>query len=500
MTTSARWNRARAQSAGSPGADHIPRGYYKDEEKTAATFVVDPDGVRWAVLGDHATVEADGMVTLLGRGSFCINSGGEKIYPEEVEIALKSHPDVFDALVVGMPDERFGEKVAAIVQPRAGPQRRHSRNWPRTAARSSPATRCPATSCSSTRSAEPPAARPTTHGRRVRSMAGWTDERRPCPTQRARLLRARRRAAVTSGTARRDSGRRSARLRQHVHLRAVQHQGGGHALGRRRRGFTNARHRHCGDEPQHPPPDRDRVVRDHDAPPHRRSLHARPGTRYRLDVRRFGIPRITTAQLEDFVGLMRRLFRGEVVMGHDGPAGTYPVLMLDSKFDEDIPIGFVAFGPNSLALAGRVMDMVVLHTFFTDETTQRCVDTVRRAAEQAGRDPAAVRIWSCYATVPDDLPTTCGSRRRSVGSLRTCRATAISSSAPTTGIRRCSNGSGPIRWCRRSVARSTTRPTPPRSSTSPHCCPTTGWSRPPPARRSGAPSASCASSTSASTA
>ena len=98
----------------------IPRGYYKDDAKTAATFLVDPDGVRWAVLGDHATVEADGMVTLLGRGSFCINSGGEKIYPEEVEIALKSHPDVFDALVVGMPDERFGEKVAAIVQPREG--------------------------------------------------------------------------------------------------------------------------------------------------------------------------------------------------------------------------------------------------------------------------------------------------------------------------------------------------------------------------------------------
>ena len=99
---------------------HIPLGYYKDEAKTAATFVVDADGVRWAVLGDHATVESDGIVTLLGRGSFCINSGGEKIYPEEVEIALKSHPDVFDALVVGMPDERFGEKVAAIVAPRPG--------------------------------------------------------------------------------------------------------------------------------------------------------------------------------------------------------------------------------------------------------------------------------------------------------------------------------------------------------------------------------------------
>ena len=99
---------------------HIPLGYYKDEAKTAATFLVDPDGVRWAVPGDHGTVEADGMIALLGRGSGCINSGGEKIYPEEVEAALKSHPDVFDALVVGVPDERFTERVAAIVQPRSG--------------------------------------------------------------------------------------------------------------------------------------------------------------------------------------------------------------------------------------------------------------------------------------------------------------------------------------------------------------------------------------------
>jgi fatty-acyl-CoA synthase len=99
---------------------HIPVGYYKDEAKTAATFLTDPDGVRWAVPGDHGTIEADGIISLLGRGSGCINSGGEKIYPEEVEAALKSHPDVFDALVVGVPDERFTERVAAIVQPRPG--------------------------------------------------------------------------------------------------------------------------------------------------------------------------------------------------------------------------------------------------------------------------------------------------------------------------------------------------------------------------------------------
>ena len=145
---------------------------------------------------------------------------------------------------------------------------------------------------------------------------------------------------------------------------------------------------------------------------HATTMHRLTGGRYTLGLGRgidplfdaFGIPRITTAQLEDFVGLLRRLFRGEVVLGHDGPAGRYPVLHLDSSFDEDIPLGFVAFGPNSLAFAGRAMDMVVLHTFFTDATVERCVETVRRAAADAGRDPASIRIWSCYATVHDELP------------------------------------------------------------------------------------------------
>jgi fatty-acyl-CoA synthase len=99
---------------------HVPVGYHKDEAKTAATFLTDADGVRWAVPGDHGTIDADGMISLLGRGSGCINSGGEKIYPEEVEAVLKAHPDVFDAVVVGVPDERFTERVAAIVQPRPG--------------------------------------------------------------------------------------------------------------------------------------------------------------------------------------------------------------------------------------------------------------------------------------------------------------------------------------------------------------------------------------------
>jgi acyl-CoA synthetase (AMP-forming)/AMP-acid ligase II len=98
---------------------NIPVGYYKDEEKTRQTFRV-YNGVRYAIPGDYAEVEADGSVTMLGRGSVSINSGGEKIYPEEVEAALKGHPDVFDALVVGVPDPRFGSHVAAVVAPRKG--------------------------------------------------------------------------------------------------------------------------------------------------------------------------------------------------------------------------------------------------------------------------------------------------------------------------------------------------------------------------------------------
>ncbi|MGW0173215.1 acyl-CoA synthetase [Rhodococcus sp. NPDC003322] len=98
---------------------HIPLGYYKDEAKTAATFKV-YNGVRYSIPGDYATVEEDGSVTMLGRGSVSINSGGEKIYPEEVEGAIKTHPDVFDCLVVGVPDERFGNRVAAVVATRDG--------------------------------------------------------------------------------------------------------------------------------------------------------------------------------------------------------------------------------------------------------------------------------------------------------------------------------------------------------------------------------------------
>ncbi|WP_019900632.1 acyl-CoA synthetase [Salinispora arenicola] len=98
---------------------YLPLGYYKDPVKTAA-LLTEVDGVRYALPGDLARLELDGTVTLLGRGSTCVNTGGEKVFPEEVEGALKTHPDVFDALVVGVPDERLGQRVAALIQPRAG--------------------------------------------------------------------------------------------------------------------------------------------------------------------------------------------------------------------------------------------------------------------------------------------------------------------------------------------------------------------------------------------
>jgi fatty-acyl-CoA synthase len=98
---------------------HVPLGYWGDPERTARTFPV-VDGVRWAVSGDDAVVEPDGTIRVLGRGSASINTGGEKVFPEEVEGVLKGHPSVFDALVVGVPDERFGQRVAAVVAVRPG--------------------------------------------------------------------------------------------------------------------------------------------------------------------------------------------------------------------------------------------------------------------------------------------------------------------------------------------------------------------------------------------
>ena len=97
----------------------MPLGYYKDKEKTERTFRV-IDGNRWSIPGDFATVEADGSLRLLGRGSQCINTGGEKVYPEEVEEAIKTHPVAYDAVCVGVPDERFGEAIVALVELRTG--------------------------------------------------------------------------------------------------------------------------------------------------------------------------------------------------------------------------------------------------------------------------------------------------------------------------------------------------------------------------------------------
>lgn len=94
---------------------HIPLGYYKDPIKTAQTFPV-LEGERWSMPGDYALINADGTLTLLGRGSQCINSAGEKVFPEEVEEALKRHAAVRDAAVVGVPDARFGERICAIVE------------------------------------------------------------------------------------------------------------------------------------------------------------------------------------------------------------------------------------------------------------------------------------------------------------------------------------------------------------------------------------------------
>lgn len=156
------------------------------------------------------------------------------------------------------------------------------------------------------------------------------------------------------------------------------------------------------------------------------TMHELTGGRFTLGIGRgiaplfdaYGIPRITTAQMEDFVGVMRRLWHGETVVGHDGPIGKFPVLRLDPRFDLDIPLALTAFGPNSLDLGGRLFDDVILHTFFTDETLQRSVATVKEAAEQAGRDPDSVRVWSCLATIGDHIDEPLR-LKKSVGRLAT---------------------------------------------------------------------------------
>ncbi|MFC5751874.1 TIGR03857 family LLM class F420-dependent oxidoreductase [Actinomadura rugatobispora] len=141
------------------------------------------------------------------------------------------------------------------------------------------------------------------------------------------------------------------------------------------------------------------------------TMHRLTGGRFALGLGRgfdplfdvMGLPRVTMARMEDAIGILRRLWKGEAVVDHHGPAGDFPYLMQDASFDEDIPIMLTAIGGRTLEFAGAVADGVVLHTFFTDETLQRSVAAVRRGAERAGRDPAAVRVWSVLATVGDHL-------------------------------------------------------------------------------------------------
>ncbi|WP_405139665.1 TIGR03857 family LLM class F420-dependent oxidoreductase [Nocardia sp. NBC_01388] len=156
------------------------------------------------------------------------------------------------------------------------------------------------------------------------------------------------------------------------------------------------------------------------------TMHRLSGGRFTLGIGRgvaalysaFNIPEVTTAHMEDWAQVTRRLWRGETIVDHDGPMGRYPVLFLDSDFNEDIRLALVAFGPKTLALGGRVFDDVILHTYFPPETLRRCVTTVKRAAEQAGRDPATVRVWSCLATVGDHIPEA-ARLRKTVGRLAT---------------------------------------------------------------------------------
>jgi 5,10-methylenetetrahydromethanopterin reductase len=156
------------------------------------------------------------------------------------------------------------------------------------------------------------------------------------------------------------------------------------------------------------------------------TMHRLTGGRFALGLGRgfgmlfdlMGLPRVTSAQMEDAIGILRRLWHGEAVAGHDGPAGSFPYLNQDASFDEDIPVLLTAIGDRTLELAGRIADGVVLHTFFTDETLARAATTIRRGAEGAGRDPASVRIWSVLATVEGSVPEELALRKL-VGRLAT---------------------------------------------------------------------------------
>lgn len=119
--------------------------------------------------------------------------------------------------------------------------------------------------------------------------------------------------------------------------------------------------------------------------------------------RAYGMPMATTHSLEQFALLMRRLWNGETVVNWSDITGTYPVLRLDPEFRLNIPLSITVFGDKTLQMAGRTYDNVILHTFFTDETTSRAVTTVKQAALEAGRNPDDVKVWSCFATIGDHI-------------------------------------------------------------------------------------------------
>ena len=139
------------------------------------------------------------------------------------------------------------------------------------------------------------------------------------------------------------------------------------------------------------------------------TLHRLSGGRFALGFGRgfdtmfsaIGLPPVTMAQLEDHAGILRRLFKGETIVGHDGPAGKYPFLRLDERFDEDIPLLLAALGPKTMTFGGKVFDGVILHTFFSDQALKECVERIRAGAEQAGRDPSSVRVWAVLAVLTD---------------------------------------------------------------------------------------------------
>lgn len=156
------------------------------------------------------------------------------------------------------------------------------------------------------------------------------------------------------------------------------------------------------------------------------TLHRATGGRFCLGLGRgfaplfdmMGVPRITNAQLTDAFDVFRRLWAGEQ-FGHDGPIGSYPFLFPLSPLDEKIPLLMVSIGPKSMELAGRIADAVVLHTFMPDEAVARSVNAIRRSAEEAGRDPASVRIWACTAVMDENAMDEQTRLRKTVGRLAT---------------------------------------------------------------------------------